>query len=435
MGRNVERGDSWTVEQDGAGIRLDKFLSAEARLGSRGRATEAIQRGKVFLNDREAAPEDAAVKLVAGDRVRVWVDRPGTSRSGFRPRKAGELEILYEDEWLLVVNKPAGLLVVPLPQRDGTPTVYDQVQHHLRPRGKRRPLIVHRIDRDTSGLVVFAKDAGAQERLKEQFRRREPERVYQAIVYGHPSPASGTWCDRLLWDRKSLIQKQTHASDPRGKEAISEYRVVERFEEATLDRSAAGDGEAQPDSAPGAPARTHARRRAALHLRARTRSGPIDFPRQALHAWRLGFRHPDDGRELRFEAAAAGRHGGADPPAAALTEVHYHRQRCGRRRSIPFRTSLSPPPSPRSPSSFCSGRWSFAASRATSPAWLTIALTASHRGRRLRHAAASGAAGGDPGRAVRALPDRVDRPGRRRLVSDHGADRAVRRHQAVRSLH
>jgi 23S rRNA pseudouridine1911/1915/1917 synthase len=302
VGRNVERGDSWTVEQDGAGIRLDKFLSAEARLGSRGRATEAIQRGKVFLNDREAAPEDAAVKLVAGDRVRVWVDRPGTSRSGFRPRKAGELEILYEDEWLLVVNKPAGLLVVPLPQRDGTPTVYDQVQHHLRPRGKRRPLIVHRIDRDTSGLVVFAKDAGAQERLKEQFRRREPERVYQAIVYGHPSPSSGTWCDRLLWDRKSLIQKQTHASDPRGREAISEYRVVERFEAATLIEVRLVTG-----------------KRNQIRLQARLRGhtlvgeqryiyGPdeirtIDFPRQALHAWRLGFRHPDDGRELRFEAA------------------------------------------------------------------------------------------------------------------------------------
>jgi 23S rRNA pseudouridine1911/1915/1917 synthase len=300
--RSDQRGDAWTVDADAAGTRLDKFLAAEARLGSRTRAATAIQRGKVFLNDREAAPEDAAVKLAAGDRVRVWVDRPGTSRSGFRPRKAGELEILYEDESLLVVNKPAGLLVVPLPQRDETPTVYDQVQHHLRSRGKRRPLVVHRIDRDTSGLVVFAKDAGAQERLKEQFRRREPERVYQAIVYGHPSPASGTWRDRLLWDQKSLIQKQTYASDPRGKEAISEYRVVERFDEAALIEVRLVTG-----------------KRNQIRLQARLRGhtlvgeqryvyGPdeirtIEFPRQALHAWRLGFTHPDDGRELRFEAA------------------------------------------------------------------------------------------------------------------------------------
>jgi 23S rRNA pseudouridine1911/1915/1917 synthase len=300
--RTDRPGEAWTVDEGAAGIRLDKFLAAEVRLGSRTRAATAIQRGKVFLNDREAAPEDAAVRLEAGDRVRVWADRPGTSRSGFRPRKAGELEILYEDESLLVVNKPAGLLVVPLPRRDGTPTVYDQVQHHLRPRGRRRPLIVHRIDRDTSGIVVFAKDAGAQERLKEQFRRREPERVYQAIVYGHPSPASGTWRDHLLWDQKSLIQKQTYASDPRGKEAISEYRVVEGFEEATLIEVRLVTG-----------------KRNQIRLQARLRGhtlvgeqryiyGPdeirtIEFPRQALHAWRLGFRHPQDGRELRFEAS------------------------------------------------------------------------------------------------------------------------------------
>jgi 23S rRNA pseudouridine1911/1915/1917 synthase len=302
VGRSDQPGEAWTVDEGAAGVRLDKFLAAEARLGSRTRAATAIQRGKVFLNDREAAPEDAAVKLASGDRVRVWVDRPGTSRSGVRPRRAGDLEILYEDDSLLVVNKPAGLLVVPLPRRDGTPTVYDQVQHHLRPRGKRRPLIVHRIDRDTSGIVVFAKDAGAQERLKEQFRRREPERVYQAIVYGHPSPASGTWRDHLLWDQKSLIQKQTYASDPRGKEAISEYRVVERFEEATLIEVRLVTG-----------------KRNQIRLQARLRGhtlvgeqryiyGPdeirtIEFPRQALHAWRLGFRHPYDGRELRFEAA------------------------------------------------------------------------------------------------------------------------------------
>jgi 23S rRNA pseudouridine1911/1915/1917 synthase len=301
VGRSEQRGDAWTVAQDGVGVRLDKFLADDARLGSRARATVAIQRGKVFLNDREAAPDDAGIRLAAGDRVRVWVDRPGTSRAGFRPRKAGALEIVYEDAALLVVNKPAGLLVVPLPKRDGTPTVYDQVQHHLRPRGKRQPMIVHRIDRDTSGLVVFAKDAGAQERLKAQFRRREPERVYLAIVYGHPAPASGTWEDRLVWDQKSLIQKQTYASDPRGKEAISEYRVVERFDGTSLVEVRLVTG-----------------KRNQIRLQARLRGhtlvgeqryiyGPqeirtVDFPRQALHAWRLAFRHPDDGRELRFEA-------------------------------------------------------------------------------------------------------------------------------------
>ena len=289
------------MARDAAGLRLDKFLAAEGRLGSRGRATAAIQRGKVFLNEREATPEDAATRLAAGDRVRVWVDRPGTSQAGFRPRKAGNLAILYEDAALLVINKPAGLLVVPLPRRDSTPTVYDQVQHHLRSRGKRRPMVVHRIDRDTSGLVIFAKDPGAQQRLKAQFLRREPERVYLAVVYGHPSPASGTWRDQLVWDQRSLIQRRTQAADPRGKEAISEYRVVERFEEASLIEVRLVTG-----------------KRNQIRLQARLRGhtlvgeqrytyGPeeirgIEFGRQALHAWRRGFTHPGDGRELRFEA-------------------------------------------------------------------------------------------------------------------------------------
>jgi len=300
VGRNSERGEAWTVAREAAGIRLDKFLAADERLGSRTRAAAAIQRGKVFLNDREAAQQDAAVKLTAGDRVRVWIDRPGTSKSGFRPRKAGALEILYEDSALLVINKPAGLLAVPLPRKD-EPSVYDQVEHHLRPRGKRRPLVVHRIDRDTSGLVVFAKDAAAQERLKAQFRRREPERVYLAVVYGHPDPEAGRWSDRLFWDRESLIQKQTYTSDPRGKDAISDYRVVDHFDGASLIEVRLVTGKRNQI-------------RLQSRLRGHTLVGeqryiygpaeirPIDFPRQALHAWKLGFRHPDDERELRFEA-------------------------------------------------------------------------------------------------------------------------------------
>ena len=81
---------------------------------------------------------------------------------------------------------------------------------------------MHRIDRDTSGLVLFAKDAFAQARLKEQFKRREPERVYWAVVYGRPTPPQGTWRDHLVWDQKALIQKETHPRDPRAHEAISD---------------------------------------------------------------------------------------------------------------------------------------------------------------------------------------------------------------------
>jgi 23S rRNA pseudouridine1911/1915/1917 synthase len=257
----------------------------------------------VFVNDREATPADAGRRLEAGDRVRVWMDRPGSARRRWgRSGADGELRIVYQDSALIVVNKPPGVLTVPLPTGDHEPSVEEQLAVHLRTRGKRKPLVVHRIDRDTSGLVVFATRADAQGRLKDQFKRREPERVYLAVVYGHPSPASGTWRDRMTWDKADLIQKETHPRDPRGKDAVSDYRVVERFAAASLIE-----------------VRLRTGKRNQIRLQARLRGHtlvgeqryvygpadlrPIDFPRQALHAHRLAFRHPVTGELLSFEAA------------------------------------------------------------------------------------------------------------------------------------
>jgi 23S rRNA pseudouridine1911/1915/1917 synthase len=290
----------WVVGPDEDGVRLDKFLASPDRAGSRGRAGAAIERGKVILNGVDATLQDAARRLASGDVVRLWMDRPGTSR----PRRAfqlADLRIVFDDDALCVVDKPAGLLAVPLPRREGAPSVSEILADHLAPRGRRRPLVVHRIDRDTSGLVVFAKDQASQLHLKAQLRRREPERVYLAVVYGRRSPAVGTWRDRMVWDDRALIQKETHPDDPQGKDAISEYRVVERFRDASLIE-----------------VKLHTGKRNQIRLQARLRGHtlvgerryvfgpdhlrPIDFPRQALHAFRLAFRHPRDERPLRFEA-------------------------------------------------------------------------------------------------------------------------------------
>jgi 23S rRNA pseudouridine1911/1915/1917 synthase len=295
-------GDTWAVDPADAGTRLDKFLADSARLGSRGRAADALERGKVFLNDREATPADAAQRLGTGDRVRVWMDRPGSSRRlTQRPPRPGELPIVYEDDAIVVVNKPAGLLTVPLPRRSDAPSVEDALADHLRSKGKRRPFVVHRIDRDTSGLVLFATRPDAQVRLKDQFRRHEAERVYLAVVYGVPSPASGTLRDHLVWDQDALIQKETHARDPRASEARADYRVVESFGDTSLIE-----------------VRLFTGKRNQIRLQARLRGHtlvgeqryvygpevirPIDFPRQALHAFRLGVRHPVHGRLMGFEA-------------------------------------------------------------------------------------------------------------------------------------
>jgi 23S rRNA pseudouridine1911/1915/1917 synthase len=293
----------WTLGADDAGIRLDKYLAAEGRAGSRARAAAALERGKVFLNHREVTLADAATRLSAGDVVRLWADRPGTAKRA-PPFAAGrDLPIVYEDDALIVLNKPPGLLAVPLPprRRFDAPSVFEDLTRYLHSRGRRRPFVVHRIDRDTSGLVLFAKSEAAQQALKAQFLRHEPERVYRAVVYGRPSPAEGTWRDHLVWDLKALIQKETHPRDPRGKEAISHYRVVEPLGAASLIEVRLVTGKRNQ-------IRIQARLRGhTLVGERRYTYGPdtlrtIAFPRQALHAYRLAFRHPADDRELRFEA-------------------------------------------------------------------------------------------------------------------------------------
>jgi 23S rRNA pseudouridine1911/1915/1917 synthase len=291
----------WVVGADEAGVRLDKYLAAPGRLGSRAKAFAGLERGKVFLNGDEAGVADAARPLAAGQTVRVWMDRPGSAKARRTQTQIGDLHIVFEDEALLVVDKPAGLLSVPLERKSDAPSVYEQIEDHFRPFGKRRPFVVHRIDQDTSGLVVFAKDARAQSQLKAQFKRREPRRIYLAVVYGHPDPPAGTWRNHLVWDEKALIQKETHPRDRDATEAVSEYRVLESFRDTSLIE-----------------VRLQTGRRNQIRIQARLRGhtlvgekrytyGPdtlrtIQFERHALHAWKLGFDHPADGRTLEFEA-------------------------------------------------------------------------------------------------------------------------------------
>ena len=292
----------WTVSKDDEGVRLDKFLAAQARLRSRSAAATALAKGKIYLNTIEVGLAEAAHRLVAGDIVRLWIDRPGSAKARPRIGRTGALDVVYEDDDLIVVNKPAGLLSVPLERKSDVLSVYELIEDRFRSHGKRRPLAVHRIDQDTTGLVVFAKHGQAQQRLRAQFARREPDRIYLAVVYGHPEPSSGTWRDTLVWDTKALIQKKTQARDPNGTEAISEYQVLESFREASLIE-----------------VRLRTGRRNQIRIQARLRGhtlvgeqryvyGPdnlrtIAFGRQALHAHQLRCQHPSDGRTMTFEAA------------------------------------------------------------------------------------------------------------------------------------
>jgi 23S rRNA pseudouridine1911/1915/1917 synthase len=211
---------NWRVSESEAGLRLDKWLAAAERLGSRSKSLSAIERGKVFVDGAEQTVADAARRLQAGETIRLWMDRPGSAERRYAERHESGLHLLYEDSSLLVINKPAGVLTVPLPAQPDEPSMLDQVKHHLRSHKKSTPLVVHRIDRDTSGIIVFAKTPVSQQNLKDQFERRSAERVYLAVVYGRPKQERGTWRDFLVWDQDGLRQQRAERRDRNAKEAV-----------------------------------------------------------------------------------------------------------------------------------------------------------------------------------------------------------------------
>lgn len=291
---------SWKVNLSESGLRLDKWLADVSRLGSRSKAFEAIARGKVFVNETEQTAMDAGRKLSAGETVRVWMDKPGSSKQRvFTNRKVSDLHILYEDPALLVINKPAGLLTVPLISHPDETSLYENVIDYVLERSKNKPQIIHRIDRNTSGLVVFAKTGAVRENLKKQFALQKPERIYLAIVYGIPAQAHGTWKDWLIWDEEELIQKPGDPRDQRAVEALCKYRVVEEFHHASLLEIKLVTGR-QNQIRVQAMLRKHQLIGEKQYLAAP--ASPIEFPRQALHAYQLKFLHPTTNLTQKFEA-------------------------------------------------------------------------------------------------------------------------------------
>jgi len=318
------------VGAEDAGSRLDAWLSRLEEIGSRRRARLWLERGKIFLNEREASVADTGRLLNSDDVVTVWADRPGSAAKVPRELTAARasLRIAYQDQHLLIADKPAGVLVEPLPRAQGKDaaargqagsrpaaevTMLDLVADHLRAHPARSPRVVHRIDRDTSGLVVFALTAPAWVHLKRQFARRTARRRYLAVIEGNPE-AQGTWRDTLAWRPESLRQTTARPDDPRAREAILSYRVVERFREAALievDLLTGRRNQIRVQAAlrghPVVGERIYRRRRTATPGHRPSTSGrrdrsrddrPLPFGRQALHAASLTFIHPVTGQSL-----------------------------------------------------------------------------------------------------------------------------------------
>lgn len=296
--------DAWLVTEADAGTRLDKWLADAARLGSRRRAFDALSRGRVFLEEVEQTRADAGRTLVPGMTIRLWMDRPGSaSRRG--PRKIHGLDILFEDDVIIVLDKPAGLLTVPLPGHPEEPSLASRIAEHWQSHRRREPLVVHRIDRDTSGVVVFAHTPEAWSELKERFRRREPVRRYLAVVLGRPQPAAGTWRAWIRWDDEQLIQIPCAREEEGAKEAVTRYEVLESFEEASLVSFELVTGR-QHQVRVQAMCREHPLLGERIYVGSHGASVARAFRRQALHAAALAFPHPVSRKPVVFEAPLPG---------------------------------------------------------------------------------------------------------------------------------
>jgi 23S rRNA pseudouridine1911/1915/1917 synthase len=304
-----------TAETDQAGARLDRFLAGALPELSRSRIQALIANGAVTLNG--AKVEDANHRVKGGEVYRIAVPPPSPAEPAAQNIP---LSVVYEDKDVIVIDKPVGLVVHPAAGNpDGT--LVNALLAHCGEMGGvggvARPGIVHRLDKDTSGLLVAAKNDRAMRSLAKQFAAHTIERVYNAIVWGAPRAGEGTIEGNL--GRSPFDRKRMTVLRERGKPARTRYRLLERYGAAAM--PFAGLIECRLETG-----RTHQIRVHLAHIGhpligdatyGRARKAPKaktpeqerayttaqEFPRQALHAGVLGFHHPTLNRKVRFESA------------------------------------------------------------------------------------------------------------------------------------
>ncbi|HUJ74229.1 MAG TPA: RluA family pseudouridine synthase, partial [bacterium] len=277
--------------------RADRLVYHLARL-SHAQVRGLFDHGCVSVNGASCA--DAGALLVAGDRVRVAYDPARRYRSKPRPHLERAFRLVHEDAHLLVVDKAAGVLTVPTEAREPDALVYALARYLGRgQRVTRRVAIVHRLDRDTSGLLVFGKRQEVAQALKQQFRDRKPERAYLALVAGTLPRPQGTFRGYLATD--AALNQYTTPHAAQGKLAVTHYRTLRALPGATLVQVWLETGRRNQIrvqfAESGHPVLGDVRYRPELARHPRWKAR-----RLALHATVLGFRHPETGEALRFEA-------------------------------------------------------------------------------------------------------------------------------------
>ena len=278
-----------TVAEPGA--RLDKYIAGHCPGVSRTQAQKLIDDGYVTVNGR---PAKSGLKLNIGDRLTVTLPPPLSTT--LTPEDI-PVNILYEDNDLIVVDKPAGLTVHPAPGHTSGTLVNAILSHlsDLPDTDDRRPGIVHRLDKDTSGVMVVAKNSAAHSNLTEQFKSRSVSKAYLVLVKGHLSPRDGA-IEAPIGRDSAHREKMAVVAESRGREARTDYHVLEYIGDYTL-------LEVKPETG-----RTHQIR---VHLAA------IGYPvagdkvygiktrflsRQFVHAHRLGFTLPSTRKYVEFTA-------------------------------------------------------------------------------------------------------------------------------------
>lgn len=305
-----------TVMPEEAGVRLDRVLAARIPALSRSRLKALILGGEVTIEARTV--RDPAARVNSGETVQVNLPPPEPAEP------AGEeipLDIVYEDDALIVINKPPGLVVHPAAGH-ATGTLVNALIAHCGDSlsgigGVRRPGIVHRLDKDTSGVMVVAKTDKAHKALAKQFENKLEgplERAYLALVWGAPERPRGTI--------DAPLDRHPHARDKRavregGREAVTHWQVLERFADpdgkpvASLIECALETGRTHQirvhlahigHPIMGDPLYATGFQTRAARLGPEARAALEALGRQALHAYRLGFEHPVTGDTMEFEA-------------------------------------------------------------------------------------------------------------------------------------